>query len=752
MVMNNLMKKFSFILFLIYLCLSSIISNAEIIKKIEIIGNDRIPDETIKMFSNINIGDDIKSDDLNIILKSVYDSDFFENVNVSINESNLIITVQENALVENVNISGPKAKRIIENLKKILSVKSRSSYNEILILNDKNRILDELKLMGYFFSSVDVSVENLDNNKVNLNYYIEMGDKAKIRKISFIGEKIYKDRKLRSIILSEESKFWKFISGKKFLNQNLLDLDEKLLRKFYLNKGYYNVKINTSFAKIINNNEFELIYNVNAGQKYFFDKLTLNLPIDFEKENFSQLNSLFDELKDEPYSLYVIEKILDEIDNIVLDEEFKSIESTVDEKLVNNKINLNFNIIEGEKYSVSRINILGNNITQENVIRNQLLIDEGDEFNSILATKSINNIKSLNIFKSVKSNISEDLSDKSKTIDIIIEEKATGEIMAGAGFGTDGSSVTFAIKENNYLGRGLGLKSELTVSEESLKGQFSITNPNFRNSDKSIYTNIQALETDRLSTSGYKTNKTGFAFGTKFEYQDDLFFGIGQETFVEKIDTNSTASTRQKAQEGNYLDTFINLDFDYDKRNQKYKTTDGFRSSYNVNLPIISDNNTLTNSYTYSYFNELYEENITKISVFASATNSLTNDDVKLSERIFLPAKRLRGFGSGAVGPKDGNDFIGGNYATSLNMSSTLPQILPNSQNLDVLMFMDVANVWGVDYDSSLNNSNKIRSSVGIGIDWFTPVGPLNISFAHPISKAQGDKTEAFKFNLGTTF
>ena len=745
------MKKFNFILFLIYLFLSSI-SNAEIIKKIEIIGNDRIPDETIKMFSNINIGDDVKSDDLNIILKNVYDSDFFKNVNVSINESNLIITVQENALVENVNISGPKAKRIIENLEKILSVKSRSSYNEILILNDKNRILDELKLMGYFFSSVDVSVENLDNNKVNLNYYIEMGDKAKIRKISFIGEKIYKDRKLRSIILSEESKFWKFISGKKFLNQNLLNLDEKLLRKFYLNKGYYNVKINTSFAKIINNNEFELIYNVNAGQKYFFDKLTLNLPIDFEKENFSQLNSLFNELKDEPYSLYVIEKILDEIDNIVLDEEFKSIESTVDEKLVNNKINLNFNIIEGEKYSVSRINILGNNITQENVIRNQLLIDEGDEFNSILATKSINNIKSLNIFKSVKSNISEDLSDKSKTIDIIIEEKATGEIMAGAGFGTDGSSVTFAIKENNYLGRGLGLKSELTVSEESLKGQFSITNPNFRNSDKSIYTNIQALETDRLSTSGYKTNKTGFAFGTKFEYQDDLFFGIGQETFVEKIDTNSTASTRQKAQEGNYLDTFINLDFDYDKRNQKYKTTDGFRSSYNVNLPIISDNNTLTNSYTYSYFNELYEENITKISVFASAANSLTSDDVKLSERIFLPAKKLRGFGSGAVGPKDGNDFIGGNYATSLNMSSTLPQILPNSQNLDVLMFMDVANVWGVDYDSSLNNSNKIRSSVGIGIDWFTPVGPLNISFAHPISKAQGDKTEAFKFNLGTTF
>ncbi len=749
--MNYSIKKFKYIIVLFFLSLSSF-SNAEIIKTIEVIGNDRIPNETIEMFSNVNIGDDIKVDDLNTILKNIYDSNFFKDVNVSIDKNSLIIIVKENALVENVNISGPKAKRIIESLKKILVVKARSSYNEILISNDKNRILDELKLMGYFFSEVSVSVENLNNNKVNLNYDVEMGDKAKIRKISFIGNKIYKDRKLRSIILSEESKFWKFISGKKFLNQNLLNLDERLLKKFFLNKGYFNVKINTSFAKIINDTEFELVYNINAGQKYFFNKISLNLPIDFKKENFSELNELFDELKDEPYSLYIIEKILDEIDNIVLDEEFISIESTVDEKLVNNKIDLNFNIIEGEKYSVNRINILGNNITQENVIRNQLLIDEGDDFNSILATKSVNNIKSLNIFKSVKSNISEDKVEKTKTIDILIEEKATGEIMAGAGFGTEGSSLTFAVKENNYLGRGIGLKSELTVSEESLKGQFSVTNPNFRNSDKSIYTNIQALETDRLSTSGYKTNKTGFAFGTKFEYQDDLFFGIGQETFVEKIDTNSTASARQKAQEGNYLDTFINLDFDYDKRNQKYKTSDGFRSSYNVNLPIISDNNTLTNSYTYSYFSELYDENITKISVFVRTANSLTSDDVKLSERIFLPAKKLRGFGSGTVGPKDGNDFIGGNYATSLNMSSTLPQILPNSQNLDVLMFMDVANIWGVDYDSSLNDTNKIRSSIGIGIDWFTPVGPLNISFAHPISKAQSDKTEVFKFNLGTTF
>ncbi len=749
--MKKIFNKISFLITILFLNFISF-SNAEVIKNIEIVGNDRIPSETIKMFTGINVGDDVNEDKLNSILKEIYDSNFFNDVKVSIDNQILKIVVEESSLVENINITGPKADRIIERLRKILKVKARKSYNEILILEDKKNILNELQQMGYFFSKVDISVEELNDNKINLNYSIELGEKSKIKKISFIGDKVFKDRKLRSVIVSEEYKFWKFISGKKYLNQNLLNLDERLLKNFYLNKGYYQVKINTSFAKLINDSEFELIYNINANKKFFLNDLTLNLPVDFDLNNFSEIVSLFQDLKGEPYSLYTINKILNEIEQIVLDEEYKSTESSVNEKIVDNKINMEFTITEGEKYSVDRINVLGNNITQENVIRNQLLIDEGDEFNSILATKSINNIKSLNIFESVNSNIIKNDLEKTKIIDINVVEKATGEIMAGAGVGTDGSTLTFAVKENNYLGRGVGLKSEFTISEETIKGQFSVTNPNFKNSDKSVNANIQSLETDRLKASGYKTNKTGFGFGTNFEYQDDLFLGIGQDSYYEKIETNSTASTRQKAQEGNYWDTFLNLDLDYDKRNQKYKTSDGFRSSYYVNIPLVSENNSLTNTYVYTYFDELYEENISKVSFYVKASNSLTNDDIKLSERVFLPARKLRGFESGKVGPKDGADFIGGNYAASMNISSTLPQVLPNSQNVDVLMFMDVANVWGVDYDSSLDDTNKIRSSLGLGIDWFTPIGPLSISLAHPISKVDTDKTETFKFNLGTTF
>ncbi len=748
--MPNFFKKVITLSILKFIILSSI-SFAEIVNKIEIQGNERIPDETIKMFSKTNIGDDVSEKDLNNILKDIYNSSFFKDVGVSISNNVLNIKVIENPLVENVEIKGPKAKKIVKLLKKDLKIKERSSYNESFFKSDKKKIINDLKEIGYFFSKVDVVIEELKDNKVNIIYQIEMGEKAKIKKISFIGDKIYKDRKLRSVIVSEEYKFWKFISGKKFLNKNLISLDERLLKNFYLNKGYYNVKINSSFAKLVSESEFELIYNIIPNEKYSFNNLILNLPTDFDPENFNDLKNLFTDLKGKTYSLFTIEKILDKIDQIILDEEYKTLKSEVVEDIDKNRINLSFNVSEGEKFKINRINVYGNNITQENVIRNQLLVDEGDEFNSILAAKSINNIKSLNIFKSVQSKVV-DNEDMSKDIDITIEEKATGEIMAGAGVGTDGTSFQFGVKENNYLGRGIALNSELIVSEETIKGKFSVSNPNFKNSDKSVYTNIQSLETDRLSTSGYKTNKTGFGFGTSFEYQDDVIIGLGQDSFYEEIETNSSASTKQKKQEGNYFDTFVKLSLDYDKRNQKFKTSDGFRSSYFVDIPIISDNNSLINTYVFSYFSELYEDNITKISFYGKSANSITNDDVKLSERVYLPANRLRGFQSGKVGPKDGNDFIGGNYATSVNISSTLPQILPNAQNLDVSMFLDAGNVWGVDYDSSLDDTNKIRSSVGFGMDWFTLIGPLTISLTHPISKADTDKTESFKFNLGTTF
>ena len=294
-------KKKIFFLIIIFFSISSV-SFSEIVKDIKVKGNKRVSDKSIEMFSNVNIGDNVDQDELNQILKNVYDSNFFKDVRVNLKDSILTIFVEESSLVENVIIKGPKSKTLIDDLKKNLKVKSRTSYNEILFLEDKKNITEALKQKGYFFSKVDVMVEELSDNKINLIYNVEIGDKAKIKKISFIGDKIFKDRKLRSVIVSEEYKFWKFISGKKFLNQNLIDLDERLLKNFYLNRGFYNVKINSSFAKLLNETEFELIYNIVPDKRFFFNNISLNLPIDFDKTNFEDLNKLFKKLNGEKYS------------------------------------------------------------------------------------------------------------------------------------------------------------------------------------------------------------------------------------------------------------------------------------------------------------------------------------------------------------------------------------------------------------------------------------------------------------------
>jgi len=743
-------KIFILVVLLNYFHLS--VSNSEVIEQIKIEGNERISDEIILMFSEIDVGIDITSSTVNKIIKNLFETNFFNNVSV-VFENNLVsITVDEAPLIDKIVFDGLDSKKIEKEIRENLKLKSRSSYNEFLLSQEVNTVQSILKSLGYYFSKVDPHIEFLDNNMINLEYKIDIGKKAKIKKISFLGNKIFKDKKLKSIIISEEYKFWKFISGKKYLKEQLTEIDKRLLKSFYLNRGFYNIKINTSFAKLINDDEFEIIFNIDTGIKINFNELKIVLPDNFTRSNYQNLEVLFEKLKGEKYSINSVEKILKEIDKITIQEEFKSSKAFVKEDLVNDKLNIDFIIEESTKFVVEKINILGNNVTQENVIRNQLELDEGDPFSEILAKRTENNLKSLNFFKNVNTQIVDGEKLNSKIINFKVTEKPTGEIMAGAGGGTEGGTVFFGVKENNYLGRGLSVDANASLSAETFKGKFSVINPNYKNSDKSTFFNIQAIEIDQLKNFGYKTNRTGFEIGTGFEYLEDFNLNLSTSTFVEKIETDSTASTRQKSQAGNYFDIFAKFNFDLDKRNQRFKTSEGYRSNYNIQIPIISDNNTLTNSYNYKIYSELFENNISSFSFLAKTATSITGDDVKLTERLSIPSNKLRGFERGKVGPKDGNDFIGGNFITAINFQTTLPILFENSQNLDAVIFFDAANIWGVDYDSSIDDTSEIRSSIGIGVDYLTIIGPLSFSLSQVISKSDNDIEETFRFNLGTTF
>ena len=432
-------------------------TNAEIINDIKLENNKRVGKESILAFGDIKLGTDYSEEDINQILNKLYDTNFFSNIKLRIENNILIVNLEERKIIQNISIEGIKSKENTKKILKQLKLKDKSPFDEFTAEQDLINIKNALSRSGYYFATVDVKIRENNNDTLDLIYNIDTGEKALIKNIKFTGDKFYKDRKLRNVIVSEENKFWKFISNKKYLDVNRIELDKRLLKNFYLNKGFYDVEIESSSA-VFSDNFFELIYNVNSGKKYFINDAKLNIPIDYKAKDFKQVKDSIIGLKGEKYSLNKINRVIKEIDNISVARLYDFIDATIEiNKVEADKLNLVFTVIESEKFFVKKIDIFGNNITEEKVIRNQLEVDEGDPFNNLLHAKSINNIKALRIFKDVKSEIISNNDTKQKNIKITVEEKPTGEILASAGVGNDGGSVGFSISEKNFMGRGINL-------------------------------------------------------------------------------------------------------------------------------------------------------------------------------------------------------------------------------------------------------------------------------------------------------
>ena len=749
------MNKF-FIKVLIFIFISFTAVSAETITTTEISGNKRISNGSIFVLGKINLNDKFDENKLNNILKNLYETNFFSNIKLAIENKVLKIEVVENPIIENIEITGVKNKNLLEEILENVILKDRMSFTENLLAKDIDFIKNIHKSSGYYFVDV-VSSINKDNNlnTIRLKLDIIQGERAKIKEIFFIGDKKIKDKKLLEIIASEEHKFWKFISQKVYLNEDIVKLDTRLLENYYKNEGYYEVEVLNSFAELNNEGSFKLVFNIDAGKKYFFNELTLNLPEDYEEKDFKDIKKIFKKLKGKKYSLDNVEKILKEIDKVASLKLYDFIDASVEENIVNtNKINFDFKIRDSKKFYVERINIFGNFQTIEEVIRNNLKVDEGDPLNNVLYNKSLDQIRSLGFFNKVDSEVVNGSNENLKIINITVEEQPTGEITMGAGYGSSGSTLGAGIVEKNFLGKGINLNTNFELSEESLKGQFIFSKPNFNYSENTLRTSLKSLTTDNLDDFGYKQSETGVSLGTTYEQYENLFFSPEIALTLEDLETNSSASTNLKKQEGKYEDFYFNYGLNYDLRDSVYNPTTGSKTSFFQTIPLVSDNREIANTFVLTKYKTLNDSSgmVGRVSLYLKGIHSLGDDDVRISKRAYVPYSRLRGFEKNKIGPKDNDDYIGGNYVSTLNFSTNLPGFFTTVENIDFSYFVDFANVWGVDYSDSIDDSNKIRSSTGLALDLKTPVGPLTFSFTQPITKKSSDKTESFRFNLGTTF
>ena len=351
------MKRFikSFFIHFVFFAFFTCILYSEIVNKVQIEGNERITKETIVIFGDIKIGFDYDTSDISLLIKKLYETKFFSNVSVELANNNLKIIVEENPIINSIIFDGEQTKKFIESLSSILSLKEKGSFIQNYVKPDINLIKEFYRNLGFYFIKIDVKIDKLERNRVNLVYSIDKGERAKISKIFFLGDKKIRDKRLRDIITSEESRFWKFLSRNVYLNKSRIDLDKRLLKNYYKNKGYYEVQVSSTNVEYSEGEGFVLTYSINAGKRYRFNKISLNISKALDQNAFTSLEKELGKVVGKYYSQRKLTNILEKIDKLSERKELQFINHRTIETLEGDSIAVLIDIYEGEKFIIERI-------------------------------------------------------------------------------------------------------------------------------------------------------------------------------------------------------------------------------------------------------------------------------------------------------------------------------------------------------------------------------------------------------------
>ncbi len=737
---------------IIFFIILTNVSFAEI-KKVNIVGNTRVSSATIESLVDKKTSN-IDSIYINNLTKKIYDTDFFADVKISFNQDVLTINVTENPIVNFFYINGIKDSDL-DQVNKIITLKENSIFSSSKLKKDIEATREFLNTSGYYQALIVPEVIKIDNNQINLIINIDKKDISKIKNIYFIGNKFFSNTQLMDVITTSEDGWWKFFSTSA-LSEQRIEYDKQLLKDFYKSKSFYDVQIESAFASVDKNNNFTLTFSINSGNKFKFGDYDLKFSsLTIKDEDINEVKNISNKLlKNEFYSPLTINKLNKQITDLLEAKRYANFEINIEDlKVAENKINIIVQLNEGQKSLVNKINIRGNTITEEKVIRDNLIISEGDKLNSSKIKKSIDNVKSKQLFSKVDYKIDDSDKKNFKDLNLFVKEQPTGNISAGVGFGTNGGLFEASINERNFLGQGVNLNFTGRLSSDVIRGEFSYTHPNYMNSSKELAASLFS-EVDDYKNSGYQNKRVGTKFATKYEIYEDIFFRPNLGVQFDKLEVTGNASSLLRSRQGDFLTTSIGYNFLYDQRDSRFNPTAGSIIYFDQNIAtLFSDIPTIQTGIGATFYKELFSDKFIG-SAKARLANVLAFDDkdVKLSDRIFASSSDLRGFEQRAVGPVDSGDHIGGNNLATLSLKSTFPNPIPENLRATTFLFFDVGNVWGADYSSLISDSSKLRTSTGIALDLVSPIGPLSFTYSIPLSKASTDKEQNFLFNIGSSF
>jgi outer membrane protein insertion porin family len=724
------------------------------IKKVNIVGNKRVNSNTIESLVDKKILN-VDSIFINNLTKKIYDTEFFSDVKISYNQESLTITVTENPIVNFFYINGIKDSDL-DQLNKIIYLKENTIFSNSKLKKDIEAAKDFFYSIGYYSASVTPEIIKIDNNQVNLIINIDKKEISKIKNIYFIGNKFFSSSQLLDVISSSEDGWWKLFSSSSFSEQRI-EYDKLLLKDFYKLKGFYDVQVESGFINVDKENNFSLTFSINSGNKYKFGELNIQaLNPSFKENDIAEIKNISSQLlkNNEIYSTATISKLNKIITSYLESKRYNNFELDLQEfKKDNEYVNLLLQLKDEQKVLLNKINIQGNTVTEEKVIRDSILLNEGDYLNFSKVKKSIDYLKSKQLFSKVDYKISDSEKKNFKDFNLFVKEQATGNISAGVGYGTNGGLLEASINEKNFLGQGINLNFTGRLSSEIVRGDLSYVDPNFKNSDKELASSLYS-EVDDYTNSGYQNKRVGTKLATKYEIYEDIFFRPNATIQYDKLEVTGSASSLLRSRQGNFMTTSLGYNFSIDQRDSRFNPTSGSVIYFDQNIAtLFSDIPTIQTGLGGTFYKELLNDKfIGSAKVRLANVFAFDNKNVKLSDRIFSSQNDLRGFETRGVGPVDSGDHIGGNNLATLSLKSTFPNPIPENLRANTFIFFDAGNVWKADYSDLISSSSKIRSSTGVALDLMSPFGPLSFAYSIPISKASTDKEQRFLFNIGSSF
>ena len=752
------MKKISLATLMFSLALSCRVEAAEIyVSQIEVDGLQRVERETVLSYLNVEQGSSVSQEYLNSSMKRLFETGLFADVNIDARGNGVLaVKVVENPVI-NKRVFDGNDKVDDTLLESEVQLKSGSIYNIAKVQDDVQRILEVYKRSGRYATVVEPKIIKRDQNRVDLVYEISEGPTAAISKVNFIGNHHYSDDDLQSEIMSKESRWYRLFSSSENYDPEKTNYDKELLRRFYLKRGYADFRVLSAVAELSpDKKSFVVTYVLDEGPRYKLEDVRIQSMI--KDVDVAALSGQVQQEKGDWYNADLAERSVYALTEELGKKGFAFVDVTPElEKTSGNKMVLTFNIAEGQRVFVDRINITGNTRTEDEVIRREFRIDEGDAFNAAKIRASRRNVENLNYFSKVDIQTEPNPNDDSKAdINVNVEEKSTGAFNVGVGYSTvNGALFRAGIAENNFQGKGQKLSADVVVSQRTSEYDLSFTEPYFMGRRLSAGIDLFRTEEDYQDEGSYDSESTGGRLRLGWNYTDDFAQYLRytlKEDKISNVDRN--ASIYIKEEEGRYSNSSIGQTMVYDKRDSAINPKEGYYLSFGNDVAGLGGDEKYLkfDGKAYKYFT-LADYYTFKLFINGGYITGYGDENVRLSNRYYLGGSTLRGFEFAGIGARDKftKDALGGNWMIYSGAEMSFPIGL-DEVGVRGRTFVDMGILGKPDdiNEDYVEYSDTPRVAAGFGFQWQSPMGQIDVDLAFPIVKEDYDETEVFRLNFGS--